>query len=138
MEWVRGDEGYFLIQTHDINAEADVTFGDKYSSNIYFSVSVVLDSHAIVKFEWEWGQIGRVMVFTNLFEELDFEVGYNYDPGYNEYQYGFKAHATDVGFTRTLKWDLENGFRFWWLGDDELPDNWDVQLLWNYEWRDVL
>ncbi|MCK4348665.1 MAG: hypothetical protein KAW47_08610 [Thermoplasmatales archaeon] len=138
MEWVRGDEGYFLIQTHDINAEADVTFGDKYSSNIYFSVSVILDSHAIVKFEWEWGQIGHVMVFTNLFEELDFEVGYNYDPGYNEYQYGLKAHATDVGFTRTLQWDLENGFRFWWLGDDELPDNWDVQLLWNYEWRDVL
>ena len=63
---------------------------------------------------------------------------YNYNPGEGGYQYGLEAHATDVGFTRTLQWDLVNGFRFWWLGDDPLPNNWDVHLLWNYEWRDVL
>ena len=138
MEWVRGDEGHFIIQSHNVEAAADLTFGEKYSSNFYFYVNVVLAPHCVVNFDWEWGQIGHVMVFTNLFEKLDFEVLYNYNPGEGGYQYGLEAHATDVGFTRTLQWDLVNGFRFWWLGDEPLPNNWDVHLLWNYEWYDVL
>ena len=138
MEWVRGDEGHFIIQSHNVEAAADLTFGEKYSSNFYIYLNVVLAPHCVVNFDWEWGQIGHVMVFTSLFEKLDFEVLYNYNPGEGGYQYGLEAHATDVGFTRTLQWDLVNGFRFWWLGDDPLPNNWDVHLLWNYEWRDVL
>ncbi len=138
MEWVRGDEGHFIIQSHNVEAAVDLTFGEKYSSNFYIYVNVVLAPHCVVNFDWEWGQIGHVMVFTKLFEKLDFEVLYNYNPSEGGYQYGLEAHATDVGFTRTLQWDLVNGFRFWWLGDDPLPNNWDVHLLWNYEWRDVL
>jgi hypothetical protein len=30
-------------------------------------------------------------------------------------------------FTRTLKWDVTN-LRFWWLGDEPLPSQWDVWI----------
>ena len=40
-------------------------------------------------------------------------------------------------FTRTLKWDVAN-LRFWWLGDEPLPGQWDVWILWDYVWHEVL
>ncbi len=137
VEWQRGEKGYYIFSTHGILAEAEVTFGDKDSSNVYFNGKVTLVPGAIVKFDWDWSSTGHFMVFCNLFEELNVEAYINYDSEQHEYQYGFKAHATDVMFTRTLKWDVSN-LRFWWLGDEPLPGQWDVSILWDYVWHDVL
>lgn len=137
VEWKRGDIGCFIFSTHGISADVEVTFGDKYSSNAYFYGKVKLASGAIVKYTWDWSANGYFMVFCNLFEELDVEAYINYDSAVQQYQYGFNAFATDIMFTRTLKWDIAN-LRFWWLGDEPLPGQWDVWILWNYEWHEVL
>ncbi len=137
VEWQRGETGSFIFSTHGISAEVEVAFGDKYSSNAYFYGKVKLASGAAVKFSWDWSPNGYFMVFCNLFEELDVETYINYDQAQQQYQYGFKANATDVSFTRTLKWDI-NSLRFWWLGDEPLPGQWDVRILWNYEWHEVV
>jgi hypothetical protein len=136
VEWQRGETGYFIFSTQDISAEASVTFGDKNSSNVYFNGKLTLASGATVKFDWDWSSTGHFMVFCNLFEELDVEAYINYSPEQQQYQYGFKAHATDVMFTRTVKWDV-NGLRFWWLGDNPIPGVWDVKILWNYVWHNI-
>ena len=130
VEWQRGETGNFIFSTHGIIAEAEVTFGDS-SSNVYFNGKVTLAPGATVKFKWDWSSEGYFMVFCNLFKELDVEAYINYG------QYGFKAHATDVMFTRTLQWDVDN-LRFWWLGDEPLPGQWDISILWDYVWHDVL
>jgi len=135
VEWQRGETGYLIFSTHGISAEVEVAFGDKYSSNMYFYGKVTLASGATVKFSWDWSSTGYFMIFCNLFEELDVEGYINFSPEQQQYQYGFKAHAIDVIFTRTLKWDVEN-LRFWWLGDTP-PLQWDVSILWDYLWYDV-
>jgi hypothetical protein len=137
VEWQRGETGYFIFSTHGINAEVEVAFGDKYSSNVYFYGKVTLASGATVKFSWDWNSNGYFMVFSNLFKELDVESYINYSPEQQQYQYGFKANATNVMFTRTLKWDIQN-LRFWWLGDEPLPSQWDVWILWDYVWHKVV
>jgi hypothetical protein len=137
VEWQRGLVGCFIFSTHGINAEASVAFGTKNSSNMYFYGMVKLAPGATVKFTWDWSSSGNFMVFCNLFEEIDVEAYINYDSGQQQYQYGFRTHATDIMFTRTLKWDT-TGLRFWWLGDEPLPSQWDVWVLWNYEWHKVL
>ena len=137
VEWQRGNVGCFIFSTSGITAEVEVTFGHKYSSNVYFYGKVKLASGAIIKYTWDWSSNGYFMVFCNLFEELNVEAYINYDYGQQQYQYGFTAHATDVMFTRTLKWDV-NALRFWWLGDEPLPGQWDVWILWNYGWHEVL
>jgi hypothetical protein len=137
VEWQRGDIGCFIFSTHGISAEVEVAFGDKYGSNVYFYGKVKLASGAIVKYTWDWSSNGYFMVFCNLFEELDVEAYMNYDSAQQQYQYGFKAYATDIMFTRTLKWDVDS-LRFWWLGDEPLPGQWDVWILWNYAWHEVL
>jgi len=137
VEWQRGEMGSFIFSTHGISAEVEVAFGDKYSSNAYFYGKVKLASGATVKFSWDWSPNGHFMVFCNLFEELDVETYLNYSPEQQQYQYGFKANATDVMFTRTLKWDVDS-LRFWWLGDEPIPGQWDVWILWDYVWHDVV
>jgi hypothetical protein len=137
VEWQRGLIGSFIFSTHGINAEANVAFGTKNKSNAYFYGKVKLAPGATVKFTWDWSSNGYFMVFCNLFEEIDVEAYINYDSGQQQYQYGFRTLATDIMFTRTLKWDAPS-LRFWWLGDEPLPSQWDVWILWNYEWHKVL
>jgi len=137
VEWQRGQTGSFIFSTHGISTEVELAFGDKYSSNAYFYGKVKLASGATVKFSWDWNPNGYFMVFCNLFEDLDVETYINYDQAQQQYQYGFKAQATDVMFTRTLKWDISS-LRFWWLGDEPLPGQWDVWILWDYEWHEVV
>ncbi len=137
VEWQRGETGSFIFSTHGISADVEIAFGNKYSSNAYFYGKVSLASGATVKFSWDWSSHGYFMVFCNLFEKLDVEAYINYGQEQQQYQYGFKAHATDVMFTRTLKWDIDN-LRFWWLGDEPLPGQWDVWILWDYVWHEVI
>jgi hypothetical protein len=142
VEWERGQSGYFEISTEgfSFNPEIDLSIIDKNSNEIFLESHIVLNPNCIISFDWGWGQTGHFTVFTNnLIEDLFIDVGYNYDSNYDEYKYGFKLEATDVSIIRTIQWDTEDGHipRFWVLGDDPLPGNWDVWLLWNYEWYEV-
>ncbi|RLF56326.1 MAG: hypothetical protein DRN27_09725 [Thermoplasmata archaeon] len=142
VEWDRGKQGFFMVSSHaiDVDTAVDFTFVDQSSNQINIYAKIVLNPDCIVKFDWEWGQAGHFTVFTNEFlKELQFKVGYIYSPEQQEYQYGFDIHAQDVGIIRTIQWDTENGNvpRIWILGDEPLPGDWDVWLLWNYNWYEV-
>jgi hypothetical protein len=142
VEWERGQTGFFEVSTEgfSFNPEIELSMTDKNSNEVFLNSHIVINSSCIVKFDWEWGQAGHFKVFTNdLLEELFIDVGYNYDNNYNEYKYGFMLDATDISIIRTIQWDTEDGHlpRFWVLGDNPLPGNWDVWLLWNYEWYEV-
>ena len=142
VEWARGQTGFFKITTQGVsfNPEIELSMADKNSNEIFLNSHIILNPSCIVNFNWEWGQTGHFTIFTNnLLEELFIDVGYNYDSSYNEYQYGFKLDATDVNIIRTIQWNTEDGHipRIWILGDNPLPGNWDVWLLWNYEWYEV-
>ncbi len=142
VEWERGQSGFFEISTEgfSFNPEIDLSMTDKNSNEIFLVSHIILNPSCIISFDWTWGQTGHFTVFTNnLIEDLFIDIGYNYDSNYDEYKYGFKLEATDVSIIRTIQWDTEDGHipRFWVLGDDPLPGNWDVWLLWNYEWYEV-
>lgn len=142
VEWDRGKQGFFMISSHavDVDTAVDFIFVDKNSNQINIIAKLVLNPDCIVKFDWDWDQTGHFTVFTNDFlKELQFKVGYKYSSEQQEYQYGFDINAQDVGIVRTIQWDTENGLfpRIWILGDKPLPGDWDVWLLWNYEWYEV-
>jgi len=142
VEWERGQTGFFEISTEgfSFNPEIELSMSDTNSNEMFLDSTIVLNPSCIVNFDWEWGQTGHFTVFTNdLLEEVFIDVGYNYDPTYDEYQYGFNLNAADVNIIRTIQWDTEDGHipRIWILGDTPLPGDWDVWLLWNYEWYEV-
>ena len=113
------------------------TFVDPNTNQVNIYAKLVLNPNCLLKFDWEWGNTGHFTIFTNDFlEELEFKVGYIYGPGQQEYQYGFDIKAQDVGIVRTIQWD-GGGPRIWVLGDNPLPGDWDVWLLWNYNWYEV-
>jgi hypothetical protein len=135
LEWIRGETGKFWITTNGVgfSPRVELTMTDA-GGEIFFTGGIVLDPNCLIKFEWEWGSTGRFMVFTNgIIEEIDIEALYHN-------QYGFKIDATNFeDFTRTVQWDTDTGGvpRIWFLGDSGFPGDWDVWLLWNYEWYEV-
>jgi len=140
-EWQRGNQGFFKATAYgiDVNTAVDFTFVDSNTNQINIYAKLVLNPNCILKFDWEWGETGHFTVFTNDFlKELEFKVGYIYDSAQDEYQYGFDINAQDVGIVRTIQWDVDGNLpRIWVLGDNPLPGDWDVWLLWNYEWYEV-
>jgi len=136
VEWVRGQTGFFEISTEGVsfNPEIELSLTDQNSNQIFVDSHIVLNPRCIVTLDWEWGQTGHFTVFTNnILKDLFIDARYNND------QYGFKVTATDVNIIRTIKWDTKDGHvpRFWVLGDNPIPGNWDVWLLWNYQWYEV-
>jgi hypothetical protein len=142
VEWQRGDIGFFKIQIDgiDFTPEIQVIFYDKNSNEIFINSHIILNPNCILKFDWEWDDTGHFTIFTNnLIENVNFEVGYNFNQSNNEYEYGFKISNSEMNLIRTIQWDTENGFipRIWILGDNPIPDSWDLWLLWKYEWYEV-
>jgi hypothetical protein len=142
IDWERGNSGYFQIQTEgiDFSPQIELSFSDITTNKIFILGSIVLNPSCILKFDWEWGEIGHFTIFTNnLIEEVNFEVGYNYNQNLDQYQFGFKINGGDINIIRTIQWDTQNGMipRIWVLGDDLIPGTWDVWLLWQYEWYEV-
>jgi hypothetical protein len=136
--WTLGETGSFEIA---LDKDVNVNFGDIETDQFKLDGSISLNEGRYVKFEWEWGSIGYFMVFTNgpIGNELYLEIGFGSVQS-GEYQYGFKIEASDfLDLTRKVLWDTENGIvpRIWFLGDNGFPGNWDVWLLWNYEWYEV-
>ena len=141
VEWERGQQGFFQVSADGIEVDTaiDFTYVDANTNQLNIYAKLVLNSNCILKFDWEWGDTGHFTVFTNKFlEELEFKVGYIYDSGQDEYQYGFDINAQDVGIVRTIQWDVDGNLpRIWVLGDNPLPGDWYVWLLWNYNWYEV-
>jgi len=143
VQWQRGDPGYFIVETNNVQAEASLTLGSKYDSNLYIYANIVLNPNCYVKCDWDWGETGHFIFFAReLFTQFDFEALYNYGSSQNEYQYGFKIHkvpsAGDQIFTRTIKWDTtRTPVRIWILGDAPIPSEWNLNVLWNYIWYPV-
>lgn len=137
--WTLGKSGSFEIE---LNKEVDVTFVDIASDKFKLVGSISLYADRRLKIDWEWGQTGHFTIYMPepIGKEFYLEFGYNYSAEQQEYQYGFKTTATDLlWITKTIMWDTENGIipRIWILGDEPLPGDWDVWLLWNYEWYEV-
>ena len=136
--WTVGESGSFELM---LNKPVEVTFADIDNEQFKLTGFVSLNDESYLKIEWEWGQTGYFMVYTRepIGEELHFEIGYG--PMQNgNHQYGL--NVTGNGFLdikRTVMWDTENGLvpRIWILGDNPFPGEWDVWLLWNYEWHEV-
>jgi hypothetical protein len=72
-------------------------------------------------------------------DAFNLEVGY--DPQHNgNYKYGFRLIGEDlIEITRTIQWYSVNGqlVRIWVLGDEPIPGDWTLQVLWNYQWYTV-
>jgi len=142
IEWDRGEIGYINIETDgiDFSPSIELNFLDKNSNEIFIFFSILLNPDCIMRFDWEWRQTGHFTVFTNdLIEDVHFEIGYNYNQNLDEFEYGFKITGSEINVIRTIQWDTDNGLipRIWLLGDDPIPGNWDVWLLWQYEWFEV-
>ena len=142
IDWERGNSGYLQIQTEgiDFSPEIELSFSDINTNKIFMSGDIVLNPSCILKFDWQWGEIGHFTIFTNnIIGDVNFEVGYNYNQNIDQYQFGFKINGEDINIIRTIQWDTQNGMipRIWILGDDLIPGDWDVWLLWQYEWYEV-
>ena len=136
--WTVGESGFFELE---LNKPVDVTFADIENNQFKMSGFVSLNAQSYLKIEWEWGSTGYFMIYTRepIGEELHFEVGFG-SPQNTVYQYGFNVTGTGfLDIKRTVMWDTDDGMipRIWILGDNPFPGEWDVWLLWNYEWYEV-
>jgi len=134
--WILGQSGSLEIE---FSIPLEVTFVDITSDQFQLFGSLSLYEDRFLKIEWELDRTGYFTIFTPepLGESLFLQIGYNYNYEKQEYQYGLRIHATDfLVITKTIQWDTINGDipRIWVLGDEPLPGNWTVALLWNYIW----
>ena len=71
----------------------------------------------------------------------EFNLEFVYDPQHSgNYKYGFRLTGDNfIEITRTIKWYSEDGqlIRIWILGDDPLPGDWELEVLWDYDWYPV-
>jgi hypothetical protein len=136
--WTLGESGFFELR---LKKDLEVTFVDIETSEFKMYGHISLYADRFLKIDWEWGETGHFTIYTPepIGESLYLEFGYGAQQE-GVYQYGFKITATDyLWLTRTIMWDTENGVvpRIWILGDEPLPGNWDVWLLWKYKWYEV-
>ena len=137
--WILGQSGSFELE---FSLPVVVTFVDISNDQFKLAGSISLYQDRYLKIDWELDQTGYFTIFTPepLGESLFLEFGYNYGYEHQAYQYGVRINATDfLVITKTIQWDTLNGAvpRIWILGDDPLPGNWQVGILWNYELYEV-
>ena len=124
------------------NKDVTVTFVDTESERfkVHGDASFYADSQ--LQISWELGESGEFSIYT-FSEPLgdEFNLEFVYDPQHNSnYKYGFSLTGDNfIEITRTIKWYSEDGqlIRIWILGDDPLPGDWELDVLWNYEWYSV-
>ncbi|MBE3120961.1 MAG: hypothetical protein IMZ58_01990 [Thermoplasmata archaeon] len=124
------------------NKAVAVTFVDTASETFKIHGNVSINANRRLQLSWELGESGYFTVYTfgqPLGDQFSLEVGY--DPQHNgNYKYGFRLIGEDfIEITRTIQWYTVNGslVRIWVLGDEPLPGDWTLQVLWNYQWYTV-
>ena len=124
------------------NKDVTVTFIDTASDVFKIHGDVSLHANRRLQVSWELGDSGHFTVYTYnqpLGDEFTLEVGY--DPQHTgNYVYGFRLTGQQfIQITRTIQWYSENGnlVRIWVLGDEPIPGDWTLELLWNSQWYTI-
>ena len=134
-----GQSGSIELQ---FNKAVAVTFADTASQTFKIQGVVSLNATRRLHLGWELGESGYFTIYTfgePLGDAFNLEVGY--DPQHTgSYQYGFRLMGQHfIQITRTIQWYSVNGslVRIWILGDQPLPGDWTLQVLWNSQWYSV-
>ncbi len=134
-----GESGSIELQFNKVVA---VTFANTASQTFKIQGAVSLNATSRLHLGWELGDSGYFTIFTfgqPLGDQFNLEVGY--DPQHTgNYQYGFRLMGQHfIQITRTIQWYSENGnlVRIWILGDQAIPGDWTLQVLWNSQWYPV-
>lgn len=138
-EFTVGQAGSVELQ---FNKNVAVTFADAQSESFKIYGNVSFNANRRLQISWELGDSGHFTVYTYgqpLGDQFSLEFGY--DPQHSgNYQYGFMLTGQQfVEITRTIQWYSENGnlLRIWVLGDQPIPGDWTLQVLWNGQWYTV-
>lgn len=134
-----GESGTVELQ---FNKAVSVTFVDAASETFKIHGNVSMNASRRLQLSWELGESGHFTVYTfgqPLGEQFSLEVGY--DPQHTgSYKYGFRLIGEHfIQITRTIQWYAVNGnlIRIWILGDEPIPGDWTLQVLWNGQWYPV-
>jgi hypothetical protein len=124
------------------NKDVTVTFVDTASDVFKIHGDVSIHANRRLQISWELGESGHFTIYTYdqpLGDEFLLEVGY--DPQHTgNYVYGFRLTGEQfIQITRTIQWYSENGnlVRIWVLGDEPIPGDWTLELLWNSQWYTI-
>jgi hypothetical protein len=121
------------------NKDVDVTFADTATATFKVHGNVSFNADSRLQLSWDLGDSGYFTVYTfgePLGDAFSLEVGYDPEHAGN-YSYGFRLTGDQFGeITRTIQWYSENGslVRIWVLGDEPIPGDWTLELLWNSQW----
>lgn len=134
-----GQSGSIELQ---FNKAVSVTFVDTASQTFKIQGAVSLYATSRLQLSWELGDSGHFTVYTfgqPLGDQFNLEVGF--DPQHTGvYKYGFRLIGQHfIQITRTIQWYSVNGtlVRIWVLGDQPIPGDWTLQVLWNGQWYSV-
>ncbi len=134
-----GESGTVELQ---FNKAVSVTFVDAASETFKIHGNVSMNASRRLQLSWGLGESGYFTVYTfgePLGEQFSLEVGY--DPQHTgSYKYGFRLIGEHfIQITRTIQWYAVNGnlVRIWILGDEPIPGDWTLQVLWNGQWYPV-
>ncbi len=135
-----GDVGLLELE---VSEDVSVTFADASTEQFKLYGDISIHGDRKVKVSWDLGLSGEFTVYTFSEPVGDaFNLEFGFDPQHQgNYRYGFRLTGEDfIEITRTIKWysnsegELE---RVWILGDNPLPGDWDLEVLWNYQWYSV-
>lgn len=124
------------------NKNVVVTFADAQSETFKIHGNVSFNASRQLQISWELGDSGHFTVYT-FGEPLgnQFNLEFGYDPQHaGNFQYGFKLTGQHfVALTRTIQWYSVDGQlqRVWVLGDEPIPGDWTLKVLWNGQWYNV-
>jgi hypothetical protein len=134
-----GDSGAVELQ---FNKAVEVNFVNAATDSFRLNGTVSINSTRRLQLTWELGDTGHFTVYTfgqPLGDQFNLEVGY--DPQHTgNYQYGFRLLGEHfIEITRTIQWYSVNGslVRIWILGDEPIPGDWTLEVLWNGQWYSV-
>jgi len=139
--WELGEGGQFLIE---LNKPVEFTFVDLTSPQFKMYGYISLYGNRKLSLDWEFKEIGHFIIYTYgqpIGQDFDFE--FQFDPnGGGNYQYGFSLEGHDfLEITRQIMWDIDPDNRLlpriWILGDNPLPGDWTLQILWKGSWYPV-
>ena len=138
--WDFGESGSFNIE---FNKDVTITFVDFENEIFRILGHVSFYADRQLGISWHWGDMGYFTVTTYdepLGENFYLEILYDRD-NQGEYRYGMMIAADEFLNTYfNISWyrDQAHSRPYWWIASGGLPSNWDIWLLWNYEWWEIL
>ena len=124
------------------NKKVVVTFADAQTETFALHGNVSFNASSKLQLTWALGDTGYFTVYTYGQPLGDqFNLQFAFDPQHSgNYQYGFTLTGEHfIEITRTIQWYTEDGQleRIWVLGDEPIPGDWTLQVLWQGQWYNV-